>query len=231
MFEIVKGDPIDFDYGILEKFVGKVTPILPNLPEDMRKILETEYLNSIWSFNYDITSDEMKFAPRFYPVTRAIKSMSRKFDYPHIYEMIKERVSIVNNAGVLFQGNGTGILPDRPRIFEHYHPSDGPTKRTVTLIAPIRIVEEITETVCFNYHPELDQVESQEEWIRNCLNTKVEGEVIKCKFPDIGEYLILDFDSTHYLHWVEGITNNHYLIFVFDSVCGRVPESGLMEQS
>lgn len=132
---------------------------------------------------------------------------------------------IGDNAGVLFTGNGTR-LGEMKNLIRHFH---GPTKvsnyencANLTVVVPVKIVEPVTEILCINHHDnppwgEFDKTNiTGEDQLTIAEMVSVDGEVTRIKLPEAGEYLVFDFDGSRDYHWVENISNNHFIFFVLE---------------
>lgn len=91
--------------------------------------------------------------------------------------------------------------------------------RTVTIVIPYKTVAPVTETVkmqWIEYSPEKEK-ELRLSLIKNMfLYYEDEGAPIQeIKMPEPGQYLVLDFNSSKCLHWVENNDNqNEYICLV-----------------
>lgn len=89
--------------------------------------------------------------------------------------------------------------------------------KTVTVVVPTKIVDELATTACFNYQEHMPCI--------NVLGTggfsdDVVGNVQYIDLPKEGQYLILNFNSTKTLHWVENVTGskNEYLCITMETM-------------
>ena len=171
-----------------------------------------------------------------YDIDDAFSSYKKKFniDAPSSFAELKALSPlIVRSFIVYYRGQAFNQrYASGNESHKHFHPpAAGPdmrfvapgTRRTITAVLPIRIVEPVTEMVClqqfeFDFvgkepHPNSYQDPS---WQKQNL-TEV-GEVIKIPMPPMGSHLILDFVSSHTLHWVENNsnTNNEFIFLVQD---------------
>lgn len=157
----------------------------------------------------------------------------RGFSNPVAFDAIRKNTSSAARVMLIYAGKGK---PGRPinlgpgQVQAHTHKpernADGTYKgprMTATVVMPIRIVEPVTETLCFAWqnipYESMDLIKDVAGW-ENSLkiveeyNDRTNGERIK--FPDEGEYLTFYFDSSHYLHWSELETQNEFLCLVYD---------------
>lgn len=91
--------------------------------------------------------------------------------------------------------------------------------RTVTVVIPTRHTVPVTETMKFtlsNYSLadkeklHIDHIDVNYYGYRH----DIEGEVIEVRLPSPGEYLVLDFNSHHYYHWIDNSNPNEYLLLI-----------------
>lgn len=128
-------------------------------------------------------------------------------------------------AGVVFTGNDT-VLGPMHKMVPHVH---APVKEydyqkcpNLTVVVPIRIVEPVTEEFCLNHHDYVpwDQFEydkiTHDDWLTVRDGLTVDGEVTRIRLPDMGEYLVVEFEGSRDFHWVDNISNNHYLYFILE---------------
>lgn len=135
---------------------------------------------------------------------------------------------------MIFFGGNHPYLPHKTGVGAHLHPANlnGDVCRTVTVIVPIKIVAEIKEILrCqltdvtlplpsqFDYVKSYTDKQLRREYKKNFVlsaKSAKKNPILEFKFPEQDEIAILDFHSSHYVHWVENFTENNFLMFVFD---------------
>ena len=101
-------------------------------------------------------------------------------------------------------------------ILKHIHPPrmnsdriflEPGIRKTRTIVIPIKIVNDISETVLvqpveYDYVGKTCDMQNfvSEDWLDSLPKA---GELIKIPMPSLGQYLVLDFVSSHAVHWVE----------------------------
>ena len=154
--------------------------------------------------------------------------ITAKFELDHAIDIVLNDwgIEYIGEAvGVVFTGNGT-VLGPMTRMIPHVH---APVKEynyekcpNLTVIVPVKIVEPVTEEFCvkhYDYVPwdqfEYDKI-THDDWFKVREGLDTEGEVERIKLPDAGEYLVVEFEGSRDLHWVDNISNNHYLYFILE---------------
>jgi hypothetical protein len=99
-------------------------------------------------------------------------------------------------------------------------------RRTVTVVIPISVPDPVTENFCWtefefdflSFWQPLHNFFGQSQWIADNLKID-ESKTQKIKLPDSGQYLVLDFDSSHNLHWIENEqgSSNEYICLILDT--------------
>lgn len=113
------------------------------------------------------------------------------------------------------------------RAEKHFHtrnPLDrSKDRRAVTVVIPYKIVEPVNEYVKFQYvDSTIDKKSGLDiNLVRdNILRTEEDPElpIQSIKMPDVGQYLVIDFNSTKCLHWVENNgSKNEYICLITES--------------
>jgi hypothetical protein len=156
-------------------------------------------------------------------------------------ETIKEGIKSSMYFGAWLQGNHRVLNHPSPQLYPHTHlynelPSNTPIM-THTVIIPLQINNEITETFWAKWVDDLpttipprlkilmslnkDRVSDNtlrsafNEWWNN-LEKNGNNEMLNIKLPDKGEKLTFNFDSRNYIHGISNLSDNLYLIAVFD---------------
>lgn len=128
-------------------------------------------------------------------------------------------------AGVVFTGNGT-VLGPMHKMIPHVH---APVKEynyekcpNLTVVVPIKIVEPVTEEFCIKHYDYVpwDQYDyekiTHDEWLAVTETLDTTGEVTRIKLPEQGQYLVVEFEGSRDYHWIDNISNNHYLYFILE---------------
>ena len=87
---------------------------------------------------------------------------------------------------------------------------------TFTFINPVRATDEVVSK--FNIF--FVDVENGNPFLKS-LTYPIPDDIISIDFPQQGQALLLYFDSTRGIHWVDGINNNNYMCHAFDSATLR----------
>jgi len=168
-----------------------------------------------------------------------------KFLLNYLEPIIKEAedygIKSITNFLVWVQGNNIKLNYPSSQLEPHTHLhqslSHG-TINTYTVVVPLSITEVITENFWANWINAIEQTAPAKLKILNSL--KAPGEQsnaldptllkewwntlkdsnstpdIVLRFPNKDEKLTFDFDSKNHLHGIENITNNLYLLILFD---------------
>lgn len=133
--------------------------------------------------------------------------------------IIKQHLATYQGTFSFLMGNND-YRPRSDRLFKHAHQPtiiDGVTnKNTWTLIYPVRLADDVTETFNIFF--------VEEEGMYRLLKAPLsypENEVSTIEFPNFGKALWIHFNSVNGIHWVEGLTDNNFLCHTFDSVTLR----------
>ena len=160
---------------------------------------------------------------------------------PIIKEVEDSGIKSITNFLVWVQGNNIKLNYPSSQLEPHTHLHQGlshGTINTCTVVIPLLITDMITENFWANWINAIDQTAPAKLKILNSM--KAEGERsnasvptllrewwdtlkdsnstpdIVLRFPNKDEKLIFDFDSKNHLHGIENITNNLYLLILFD---------------
>lgn len=135
---------------------------------------------------------------------------------------------------MIFFGGNHPYVPHKTGFGSHLHPvnMNKDVCRTVTVIVPIKIVQDIEETLyCqladvilplpenFDYVGSYTDKKLKREYVKNFIASSKSAKknpILEFKFPKQDEIAILDFHSSHFIHWVENFSDNNFLMFVFD---------------
>ena len=154
--------------------------------------------------------------------------ITAKFDLDSAIDIILNEWNIeyIGEAvGVVFTGNGT-VLGPMSRMIPHVH---APVKEynyekcpNLTVVVPVKIVEPVTEEFClkrYDYVPwdqfEYDKI-THDDWLTVTKDLTTDGDVTRVKLPDAGEYLVIEFEGAYDFHWIDNISNNHYLYLILE---------------
>lgn len=223
-YHYVDGPPVNFEYS---KYVGN--PEYEMLPPVINMIIPKTSVGEGVSTPIDTVCDlyQTKFS----------------IDSTAVFDEFKKLTSETDKAFLVYVGKNSGSKFDlengqaykHRHVHKHFHyprmddihsgnylSSD---RRTVTAIIPISVIDPITEIVCwipFEYDflsTKNTQAghDKQAQWIKENLMID-DSKTQHVKLPESGQYLILDFDSAHNLHWIENAegSNNEYICLVLD---------------
>lgn len=180
--------------------------------------------------NDPVTGLEMKYSIDY---VEALLQEKRGFVNETAFNAIRNYTDVVSRTLLIYAGKGKEGKPINlgpGQVQAHTHKPErnldgsykGP-RMTATVVIPIRIVEPVTETLCFAWqdipYETMDLVKDVAGW-ENSLKIAEEyndrSNVQRIRFPNEGEYLTFYFDSSHYLHWSELETQNEFLCLVHD---------------
>lgn len=154
--------------------------------------------------------------------------ITAEIDFNEALDIILNKCSVeyIGEAvGVAFTGNGTSLGPMK-KMFPHVH---APVKEcdykkcpNLTVVIPIKITEPITDEICFSKQTNVpwDTVDlpnvTDDDWLRVANQLTITENVERIKLPNEGEYLVVEFEGSTDLHWVDNISNNHYLYLILE---------------
>lgn len=223
-YHYVNGPPVNFEYN---KYVGNpdyemmppvINMVVPKIEGDEKISIPIETVCDLYQTKFNIDSAA---------ALEEFKRLTSEVDKAFL-------VYVGKNSGSVFDLENGQVHKHRhvhkhfhyPRMDRiHYGNYLANTRRTVTAVIPINISDPVTEMVCwipFEYDflstPNTEPGHhKQAQWIKDNL-TIDEHAMQKVRLPEAGQYLILDFDSAHNLHWIanaEG-SNNEYICLVLD---------------
>lgn len=146
-------------------------------------------------------------------------------DVPNAYAELKKRMPRAKRSGIAYINEYANY-----EVSKHFHGMLKSSKslelidtlRTVTVIIPYKITAPIQETVSFQ-HLEYSKEKEKELQLDLYKLLAIEWEpdpnlpITTAKMPEPGQYLILDFNSTKCLHWVDNKFNqNEYVCFLVE---------------
>ncbi len=239
-FYYVKGDT-DFQFDI-ERWTQKVLPVrnhkgslvhkyqndpnskLYDIPVKMTiEELEKSRLTFEWfdteSYNEDGSPNEIPI-----PTLEQWVEQRSQFSAPIAFREIEK----IHSKGVnRFAISHVGKLTEY-KAYGHFHPciknQDGSNNRechTVVVIIPINHTQPATEKVFFNHQ---DMLTAEEERIvdlvRNIASPyeTIRNNVLEVCMPSMGEYLIVEFQGSRCLHWLENYgTENEYICLIAEN--------------
>jgi hypothetical protein len=195
----------------------------------------TQHLDSICVIN-----DEIEL-----PLTEIKKRIHNEELSKYLDIVFEEAVNAGIKSSVFFgvwiQGNNKNLNHPRPELYPHTH-LNGDLDRedailTHTVIFPLQINNEIKETFWAKWIDDLpttiptklkilmsltkdcvskDTLRSVfNEWWRELKETP-NNEMLNIKLPNKGEKLTINFNSRNYIHGINNLSDNLYLIAVFD---------------
>lgn len=170
------------------------------------------------------------------PIEEIIELYRKKFDLnvPVAYDEVRKLVTEADRAFIVYvtKSNDGYIDTSRGHIHPHFHPPRyaldeerkyiSNERRTVSIVIPTKIVDPITEILRwtefeFDFTTSKHAKVDKEKWIEDNLTIDYTN-VQEIKMPEPGQYLILDFDSAHTLHWIKNDqgSKNEYLCMILD---------------
>lgn len=228
--EYFKRPDFEFDYSNLNDIA--LVPDMSSFTEEDLKRYEEEYSLKLWAFDMNTTTLETRSrVPNYRPFSRHRRALEKLGYVPkELLDMAESRITECVNSFVLWHGCDTS-LPDRHKMFEHFHPPNmltGKPIRTLSFVVPVKHVQPPTEWINFSYqdtlknyeHPPMpvDPKKFGDHWLSLCLSYKDLEPDTLLKYPTEDQMLMFEFDSTHNVHWTEGIDLNHNLVFIFDDI-------------
>lgn len=170
-----------------------------------------------------------------YPIEVAFDAYKEQYgiDTDIAFNEMKKLSDVITRSFIVaFVGKVFNNTYKNGYIHKHFHapPTDENNvyaspgyRRTITAVIPTKIVDPVTEQVClqqFDYDfvgktPIYNSYQNR-EWQEQ--NLDISTDIAKIKLPNPGQYLILDFTSSHTLHWIENNfnTRNEFICLVQD---------------
>ena len=172
--------------------------------------------------------------PIQYPIEQAFEEYKRLYeiDAPNAFIELHKLSPLISRSFVLaFLGKEFNERYRSGYVHKHFHPPAAnannvyelSTRRTITAVIPTKIVDPVSEQVClqkFEYDfvgkSPIYNAYQDSDWQEQ--NLLLDDMIEKIDMPKPGQYLILDFVSSHTLHWVENNsnTNNEFIFLVQD---------------
>jgi hypothetical protein len=169
-----------------------------------------------------------------HPIEQAIDSYKTEYriDSSEAFTELRKMSPAITRSFILaFLGKEFNQIYRNGFVHKHFHPPatnknnvyDLAHRRTITAVIPTKLVEPVTEQVCmqkFDYDfigkTPIYNVYQDVNWQNE--NLKISPNIERIDMPKPGQYLILDFISSHTLHWVENShsTNNEFIFLVQD---------------
>jgi hypothetical protein len=152
-------------------------------------------------------------------------------DLPDAFQELKNISPIVSSSFLVFVGKSANRFNNTfGYIHKHIHPPEvskdlkyiSPSRRSTTVIVPTKIKNSISETLCiqkveYDFYGKdyIARSYQTEEWLSALPKV---GDEIRIRMPSEGEYLVLDFESSHTLHWIENEmdSENEFICLVND---------------
>jgi hypothetical protein len=173
-------------------------------------------------------------SPIQYPIELAFESYRAQYgiDSPAAFNELQKLSPLISRSFILaFLGKEFNERYITGHVHKHFHPPttnknnvyELPHRRTITAVIPTKLVDPVTEQVCmqkFDYDfigkTPIYNVYQDVNWQNK--NLKISPNIERIDMPKPGQYLILDFISSHTLHWVENShsTNNEFIFLVQD---------------
>lgn len=193
-------------------------PIKMTIEELEKSRLTFEWFNTE-SFNDDGSPNEINIAT----LEQWVEERSQ-FSSPTAFREIEK----IHSTGInRFAISHVGKLTEY-KAYGHFHPciknKDGTNHRechTVVVIIPINHKHPITEKLFFNHQ---DTLTNEEEHIVDLVRDiaspyeTVRGNVLEVRMPSPGEYLVVEFQGSRCLHWLENYgTENEYICLIAEN--------------
>lgn len=152
-------------------------------------------------------------------------------DLPEAFNELQFLSPVIASSFLVFAGKDSNRFNNTfGYIHKHVHPPMlgvdrkyiEPTRRTTTAVVPTKIVGSVSETLCvqqidyeFLGKDYVNGSYQNAEWLESLPTV---GDVIRIRMPNEGEYLMLDFQSSHMLHWIENDmdSENEFICLVND---------------
>jgi hypothetical protein len=233
VFNYVPGEPYaNYDYDWVNEKADELSSITQETSPNTFKWLRNNWTPINIMLRYQIdehTGDEIA-KPIEYSEQILIDS---GFNNDLAFDLIRKHTNQVSRTLLIYAGPGPEkdtIAFSPGKVQPHFHTpkrdKDGKytgPRMTTTVIIPIKIVEPVTETLCFSWkdvpYESMDLMKDVVGW-ENSLNLVEEyhnnTNVQRIRFPNEGEYLTFHFNSSHYLHWSELNTQNEFICLVQD---------------
>lgn len=232
-YRYINGQPCEnFDYSWIYNQAEKLKNIDPTITPKSWQWYNNNWtpINILLRYKTDPnTNEEVKYTIDY--SEQVLKDTG--FDNPIAFDAIRQYTNTATRTLLIYAGKGKETDPINlgpGQVQAHLHTpernSDGSYKgprMTATVIIPIKIVEPVTETLCFAWqnipYETMNINEDALNWESSLslLDTYNDlSNVQRIKFPEMGQYLTFYFDSSHYLHWSELDTNNEFICLVQD---------------
>lgn len=141
---------------------------------------------------------------------------------PNAFKAVEERMEKMDRFAMIIINEDSNYVAGA-----HLHarnPLDrSKDMRTVTVVLPYKIVEPVDTYVKFQYIDyDIDKTSGHDISLTRdyFLHTEPDPDLPTqdIKLPDVGQYLIIDFNGTECLHWVENSgSKNEYICLLFES--------------
>ena len=233
-YHYINGHPLqDFNYDWIYNQIEMLVDVDP-----IKNPKTWDWLHHNWTpidilLRYSLdpnTNEELK-----YPIdySERILREKRGFNNDVAFNAIRKYTTEVSRTLLIYAGKGK---PEQPinlgpgQVQAHLHTPQRTTdglykgpRMTATVVIPIRIVEPVTETLCFAWqnvpYEKMNINSTALNWessltLLDSYNDR--SNVQRIKFPEMGQYLTLYFDSSQHLHWSELDTNNEFICLVQD---------------
>jgi hypothetical protein len=148
---------------------------------------------------------------------------------PDSFNFIKDKVKFCSNHALGVIGNDTGLKYNTGH-FKHVHNNHSIGKKyshAISAVIPICIRKPIkekvffqwTDTVCKSTHEYNKNTNHHEFFVdqREAIN-KAYGPMIELRFPEPDEILVFSFNASHWVHWVENLSTNIFMLNLNEDV-------------
>lgn len=213
-FYYIEGNPLyEFDY---ERYRTD-----PNIQSD-----ELLILASGRKFN-----EEGLEAP--YDIEEAFECYRQRLgiNLPVAFDELRKLSTVTSLSFVAFVGKKSNKFKNNfGYVHKHFHPPAtdinlkyiSGSRRTTTIVVPTKVSNEVNEVLCmqqfeydFTANDYIAFAYETESWLNQLPKV---GDVIRIRMPNQGEYLVLDFESSHMIHWIENSldSKNEFICLVND---------------
>lgn len=152
-------------------------------------------------------------------------------DLPIAFNELRKLSPMIARSFIAFVGESSNRFDNtHGYVHKHFHPPArnlefkyiANTRRTTTVVVPTKLRNEVSEVLCvqrydfeFKGKDYVPYSYQREDWFERFPKV---GEVERIRMPNEGEYLVLDFESSHLVHWIENSldSKNEFICLVND---------------
>jgi hypothetical protein len=142
-----------------------------------------------------------------------------------VFEFAENHISFCSDHGMGVMGNDKGLKFNTGH-FKHVHNILNIGKEyshALSAVIPICIREPIKEKVYFQWtdvicRPTHEYNNNHYDFFvdQKSAIEKAHGPIIELRFPDPDEILLFSFNASHWVHWVENLSSNIFLLNLFE---------------